>query len=85
MSWKFLDVAGVEALHKERILRFGGSPGLRDAGLLASAVSRAEMKAFYEPDASLAAIGGTLCFGLVKNHAFVDGNKRVGLAAMVVF
>ncbi len=59
--------------------------GLRDRGLLESAVSRAENKAYYEPEATLAAVAASLSLGLIKNHAFVDGNKRVGLAALVAF
>jgi death-on-curing protein len=48
VTWKFLDVATIEALHTQQIERFGGSHGLRDAGLLESAVVRAENKAHYE-------------------------------------
>jgi death-on-curing protein len=79
----FLSVAAVEAIHKEQIELFGGADGLRDAGLLESAVMRAEFKAKFDGDASLAAIAASLGYGLIKNHAFVDGNKRVGLAAIV--
>jgi len=85
VSWKFLDVSTVEALQKEQINRFGGSHGLRDAGLLESAVLRAENKANYEPDASVESLAATLAWGLIKNHAFIDGNKRIGLVSMVVF
>jgi len=85
VSWVFLDVAGVEAAHKDMIEKYGGSHGLRDAGLLASAVMRAENKADYDPDATAAMIGASLSFGLIKNHAFIDGNKRIGLASLVDF
>jgi death-on-curing protein len=85
VNWKFLGVAAVEALHDEQIARFGGSHGLRDAGLLASAVARAENKASYDDSASAATIGASLSYGLIKNHAFIDGNKRIGLASLVVF
>ncbi len=83
MTLVFLSVAAVEAIHKEQIELFGGADGLRDAGLLESAVMRAEFKAKFDGDASLAAIAASLGYGLIKNHAFVDGNKRVGLAAIV--
>ena len=73
MSWKFLDVAAVEALHTEQIKAFGGSHGLRDAGLLESAVLRAENKANYDPEATTASIAASLGWGLIKNHAFLDG------------
>ncbi len=83
MTLVFLSVAAVEAIHKEQIELFGGADGLRDAGLLESAVMRAEFKAKFDGDASLAAIAASLGYGLINNHAFVDGNKRVGLAAVV--
>jgi death-on-curing protein len=67
------------------IERFGGSHGLRDRGLLESAVARAENKASYDVDASVAEVAASLAWGLIKNHAFIDGNKRVGFAAMVAF
>jgi death-on-curing protein len=62
---------------------YGGSHGLRGAGLLESAVLRAENKAAHDPAATLGAIAASLSFGLIKNHAFIDGNKRIGLAALV--
>ena len=80
----FLDVATVEALHAEQIRRFGGLAGLRDRGLLESAVARAEIRATYDPGASVAEIAAALAWGLIKNHAFVDGNKRVGFVSLVV-
>ena len=52
MKWVFLDVTAVEALHLQQIERYGGSLGLRDAGLLESAVTRAKNKANYDPEAS---------------------------------
>ncbi len=85
MSFLYLTVEGVELLHAEAIAFAGGSPGLRDRGLLESAVSRAENRAYYDPDASVAAVAASLSLGLIKNHAFIDGNKRVGFAALLAF
>lgn len=85
MTWNFLDVAAIESIHHELIETYGGSHGLRDRGLLESAVMRAEMRVNYDPQASVTAVAATLSFGLIKNHAFIDGNKRIGLAALVVF
>jgi death-on-curing protein len=85
VSWTFLSLEIVKALHEEQIALFGGSPGLRDAGLLESAIMRAEFKAQYESDASLGAVAGSLGYGLIKNHAFIDGNKRIGLASIATF
>jgi death on curing protein len=59
--------------------------GLRDAGLLESAIARPAHLHVYEEDASVARLCATLGWGLLKNHAFIDGNKRVALGAMVVF
>lgn len=46
---------------------------------------RAENKVNFEPDATVAMVGASLSYGLIKNHAFIDGNKRIGLAALVDF
>lgn len=81
----FLTVEIVEGIHEELIDRYGGSYGLRDRGLLESAVSRTRNKAYYDPDASGAEVAASLAWGLIKNHAFIDGNKRVGYGAMVAF
>jgi death-on-curing protein len=81
----FPSVELVEALQAEMIDRYGGSHGLRDRGLLESAVARADNTAYYNPEASVGEVAASLAWGLIKNHAFIDGNKRVGFAAMVAF
>jgi death-on-curing protein len=63
----------------------GGSLGLRDPGLLESAIARAENKVNYDPEATVASVGASLSWGLIKNHAFIDGNKRIELGVLVVF
>jgi death-on-curing protein len=75
----------VEMLHTRQIELFGGSHGLRDAGLLESAVLRAENKVAYDEDATIASVAASLGWALIKNHAFIDGNKRIGISAVVVF
>jgi death-on-curing protein len=85
VTWIFLDVDGVKAVQASLIDTYGGSHGLRDAGLLESAVMRAENKATYDPQATVASVAASLSYGLIKNHAFIDGNKRIGLAALVDF
>jgi death-on-curing protein len=85
VTWRFLSVEAVTALHAELIEESGGSHGLRDAGLLESAISRAENKVNYDPDATVGTVGASLSWGLIKNHAFIDGNKRIGLGALAVF
>lgn len=85
MTWNFLGVDAVIVLHAALIEESGGSHGLRDAGLLESAIARAENKVNYDPDATVSTVAASLGWGLIKNHAFLDGNKRIGLAALVVF
>jgi death-on-curing protein len=80
-----LNFRGVSAIHAELITRYGGSMGLPDASLLESAIARPANLHVYEEDASIARLCATLGWGLLKNHAFVDGNKRVALGAMVAF
>jgi death-on-curing protein len=78
---EFLTVEDVLAIWKHQIERFGGSDGLRDRGLLGSAVAQAEASLagvyMHEDVFEMAA---AYLFHLVSNHPFVDGNKRVGLA-----
>ena len=72
------------AIHSRQLRRFGGAPGLRDEGMLRSALERPVNKWTYEqpPPAELAA---AYAFGLAKNHAFIDGNKRIAFMAMMTF
>jgi death on curing protein len=72
------------AIHGRQLRRFGGAPGLRDDGLLRSALERPINKWHYE-QATLDALAASYAFGLAKNHAFVDGNKRMAFMAMMVF
>lgn len=81
---KWLTYDQVIAMHSRQLRRFGGAPGLRDEGLLRSALERPVNKWHYE-QADLAALAAAYGFGLAKNHAFVDGNKRIAFMTMVVF
>jgi death-on-curing protein len=74
----------VIAMHSRQLRRFGGAPGLRDDGMLRSALERPNNKWHYE-QAGLAALAASYAFGLAKNHAFVDGNKRIAFMTMMVF
>lgn len=74
----------VIAIHSRQLRRFGGAPGLRDDGLLHSALERPTNKWHYE-QSGLAELAAAYAFGLAKNHAFVDGNKRIAFMAMIVF
>ena len=72
------------AIHSRQLRRFGGAPGLRDEGLLRSALARPCNKWHYE-GAELPELAAAYAFGLIKNHAFVDGNKRIAFIGMVAF
>jgi len=74
----------VIAIHSRQLRRFGGAAGLRDDGLLRFALERPVNKRQYE-QAGLPALAAAYAFGLAKNHAFIDGNKRMAFLAMVVF
>ncbi|HEX2187879.1 MAG TPA: type II toxin-antitoxin system death-on-curing family toxin [Longimicrobiaceae bacterium] len=75
----------VDAMQRELISEHGGLHGVRDDGLLESALSRPRNRWSYEPDADLAELAAAYGFGLARNHAYIDGNKRIALAAMHVF
>jgi death-on-curing protein len=81
----WLDRPIVEALHADQILEHGGSLGIRDEGLLESALTRPQQKWHYEPGADLATLAAAYAFGIAKNHPFVDGNKRAALVAAYTF
>ena len=72
------------AIHSRQLRRFGGAPGLRDEGLLRSALERPVNKWHYE-QSGLAELAASYAFGLAKNHAFVDGNKRIAFMSMMAF
>jgi death-on-curing protein len=72
------------AIHSRQLRRFGGAPGLRDEGILRSALERPINKWRYE-QSELAELAAAYAFGLAKNHAFVDGNKRVAFMSMMIF
>ena len=74
----------IVAIHSRQLRRFGGAPGLRDEGMLRSALQRPVNKWQYE-QAELPELAAAYAFGLAKNHAFVDGNKRIAFMTMVAF
>lgn len=86
MDMKFLSLAEVLAIHKDQITRYGGASGIRDIDLLKSALGMPPATydgEFLHTDIFEMAAG--YLFHLVKNHPFVDGNKRVGAVAALVF
>ncbi|CAN5278417.1 type II toxin-antitoxin system death-on-curing family toxin [soil metagenome] len=81
----WLNYAIVSTLHSEQIRTHGGSPGVRDRGLIESALARPLQRWTYDESADLANLAASYGFGLAKNHGFVDGNKRVAFMALYVF
>jgi len=86
MSPTFLTLDEVLAIHAHQVARYGGSPGIRDRGLLESALSMPEATFSGEYlHGTVAEQGAAYLFHVAKNHPFVDGNKRVALACALVF
>jgi death-on-curing protein len=81
---QWLTYEQVIAIHSRQLRRFGGAAGLRDEGLLRSALERPLNKWHYE-QTQLPELAAAYGFGLAKNHAFVDGNKRIAFMSMLVF
>jgi death-on-curing protein len=75
----------VRILHAEALNLFGGSPGIRDDGLLQSALARPQNRKAYEESSTLFDLAAAYGFGIAQNHAFIDGNKRVALLAVRAF
>jgi death-on-curing protein len=83
-DWRWIDPRVALALHGEQLRAWGGGDGVRDHGLLDSALARPQNLAAYgDPD--LAALAASYAYGLAKNHPFVDGNKRAALVVCETF
>lgn len=82
---KFLQTRTVLTIHRLQIAEHGGESGVRDMGLLDSALSRPINRLNYEPEAGVDSAAAAYAFGLARNHPFVDGNKRTALVAMETF
>jgi len=81
----WLPRAALVAAHADQVRTHGGQLGLRDEGLLDSALSRPRQRWFYANGSDLADLAASYMFGLAKNHPFLDGNKRIGLVAANMF
>jgi death on curing protein len=73
------------AFHAEQIREHGGTPGVRDPGLLESALGRPINRHGYSPDISIEELAAAYAFGIAKNHPFVDGNKRTAFTVAYTF
>jgi death on curing protein len=77
----------VDVIHSELLLEHGGTPGIRAGGenLIESALARPRQQFSYAPEADLASLAAAYLHGLVMNHGYIDGNKRVAFAATATF
>jgi death-on-curing protein len=80
----WLDRRVIEAVHDEQLAIHGGARGLRDEGMLESALDRPRNKWTYE-QADLAQLAAAYAYGIARNHPFVDGNKRSAFLALYTF
>src|SRR4051794_14123498 len=82
----FLDIEAVKEIHENQILVYGGSLGVRDQGLLESALAmpRAAFGGYFLHE-DIYQMAAAYLFHLVQNHPFIDGNKRVGFVAAIIF
>lgn len=83
-TWQWIGESTVLAIHDEQLAEHGGRPGIRDIGLLHAALARPKHKVAYgKPD--VAQLAAAYAYALVKDHPFVDGNKRTAFVALEVF
>jgi death-on-curing protein len=84
MTWRWIRLHEATAIHAEQIAEHGGLEGIRDQGLLESALARAENLAAYgKPD--VCDLAAAYAFGLARNHPFADGNKRTAFVVSATF
>jgi death on curing protein len=82
---KWLSRIVIDAIHHDQLREHGGLPGVRDESALESALARPLQKWQYSDHTDVAMLAAAYAFGLVRNHPYRDGNKRVGFLAMVTF
>ncbi|CAN5329840.1 type II toxin-antitoxin system death-on-curing family toxin [soil metagenome] len=85
MNVEWIKINFVHAAHKRQIAEHGGTEGLRDEGLLLSAIARPENLLAYGEDVDIAALAASYAFGIAKNHPFLDGNKRTAMVVAITF
>ena len=82
---KWLSRVVVDAIHNDQLREHGGLRGTRDEHALESALARPQQKWHYSERTDLASLAAAYAFGLVRNHPYRDGNKRIGFLAMATF
>lgn len=85
MEFIWIEFDFVLAAHKRQIAEHGGTEGIRDEGLLFSALARPENLFAYGENVDVAALAASYAFGIAKNHPFLDGNKRTAMVVAITF
>jgi death-on-curing protein len=85
VNWRFVSRGALLLLHDESLAEHGGASGLRDEGLLDSALAKPHNLIAYGAEPDVAALAAAYGYGLARNHPFVDGNKRAGFLAIGLF
>jgi death-on-curing protein len=81
----FLEIDHVVMMHDDLIVKFGGVAGIRDEKLLDSALMHPRLLYSLAGESDFHVLAAAYCYHLIKNHSFVDGNKRIGILAMLAF
>ncbi len=84
-AWTWLDVGDALGIHERVLMVHGGALGVRDLGVLSSAMARAQQRSGYDQDVDLADLAGAYTYGVVRDHPFIDGNKRTGFVLGILF
>lgn len=84
MSFRWISKKAAISIHHEQLTQHGGLPGIRDEGLLESALAKPQNLSSYQ-DATIARCAASYMYGIVRNHPFLDGNKRTGFVVGITF
>ena len=84
-NWTWIEESVVWAVHEAQLAEHGGATGVRDAGLLASALAHPLNLAAYDSEADAAALAAAYGFGIARNHPFIDGNIRTAFVCTELF
>jgi death on curing protein len=85
VAWVWISDDVVFAIHEAQLAEHGGITGIRDAGLLSSALARPLNLESYGRDVDVASLAAAYAFGIARNHPFLDGNKRTAFVVMELF
>jgi death-on-curing protein len=85
MRWQWVADSVVRAIHEAQLAEHGGITGIRDEGLLSSALARPQNLEAYGEEIDAASLAAAYAFGITRNHPFLDGNKRTAFVVMELF